>query len=221
MNDKITNVQERICNKEKETKIMKKQVALLFAMIVLTMGILSGCGGKVVSQEGTTEAKQEDNHNISITEGLKTGLAMSVSVDSSKDAGEEDGLVQADISVAAVTVDAEGRVVECVIDGAQGNVNFNKEGKITTDLASEIKTKQELGDAYGMKKASSIQKEWYEQADGFAAYCVGKTAEEISAIQEGDADLTASCTMHPGNFQWLVAKAIQNALGTGATAGSR
>ena len=81
----------------------------------------------------------------------------------------------------------------------------------------EIKTKNELGDEYGMKKASSIQKEWNEQAAAFAQYCLGKTADEITGIAAGedgkpaDADLAAGCTMHPGNFQWIMAAAIANA----------
>ena len=35
--------------------------------------------------------------------------------------------------------------------------------------------------------------------------------DEITAIAEGDADLTAGCTLHPGNFQWIMAAAIENA----------
>ena len=68
-----------------------------------------------------------------------------------------------------------------------------------------------------MKVASSIEKEWNEQAEAFASYCVGKTMDEIIAIAAGedgkpaDVDLAAGCTMHPGNFQWVMAAAIGNA----------
>ena len=46
-----------------------------------------------------------------------------------------------------------------------------------------------------MKKASAIGKEWYEQADAYAANLVGKTADEVKGIEAGAADLAASCTM--------------------------
>ena len=144
-------------------------------------------------------------------EGDAIGLGVNTMIDSSVNAGEEDGLAQAYVTVTGVTVDAEGKVTSAVIDAVQANVNFDATGKITTDLEAEIKTKNELGDDYGMRKASSIGKEWNEQAAAFATYCVGKTADEITAIAEGDADLTAGCTLHPGNFQWIMAAAIENA----------
>ena len=158
------------------------------------------------------------------SETLKTGLALMPSISDSKDVSEEDGLAQADVSMAAVTVDEDGRVVACTIDAVQVKINFDAEGKIVTDLETQFQTKQALGEDYGMKAASSIGKEWNEQADAFAKYCIGKTAEEISGIAAGedgkpaDVDLAAGCTMHPGNFQWLVVKAIGNAEVSNATA---
>jgi hypothetical protein len=147
----------------------------------------------------------------------KIGLGISANIEKSKDAGEEDGLMQAYVTVTGVTTDAEGKVTAAAIDAVQANINFDKTGKITTDLTAEIKTKNELGEEYGMKAVSSIGKEWNEQAAAFAAYCLGKTADEITGIAAGedgkaaDADLAAGCTMHPGNFQWLLAAAIGNA----------
>lgn len=193
---------------------MKKKTALLLVLVLILTGILAGCSGRVVYDGSLVKDKSDENQT---TDGLKTGLALMPSASNSKDAGDENGLAQADVSIAAVTVDADGKVVACSIDAVQVKINFDKTGKITTDLTAEIKTKNELGDDYGMKAASSIQKEWNEQAAAFAAYCVGKTAEEISGIAAGDdgkpadADLAAGCTMHPGNFQWLVAAAIGNA----------
>ncbi|MEE1086402.1 MAG: hypothetical protein U0L05_04445 [Schaedlerella sp.] len=188
---------------------MMKKTTLMLALVLTMAGILAGCSGRVVYDGSVVKEQQEQNAEV--TDGLKTGLALMPDSSSSADAGEEDGLAQADVSMAVVTVDADGKVVACAIDAVQIKINFDKEGKILTALDSQFKTKQELGEEYGMKKVSSIQKEWNEQADAFAAYCVGKTADEISAIAEGDADLTAGCTMHPGNFQWLVVKAIGNA----------
>ena len=69
-----------------------------------------------------------------------------------------------------------------------------------------------------MKKVSSIQKEWNEQVNAFADYCIGKTAKEVTGIavtQEGKAaeqDLAASCTIHILSLQALVAQAAENAV---------
>lgn len=204
---------------------MKKRIALLLGTVLMVSGILAGCGGTgdrvATKDETTTQAQQEETK----TEGVvKTGLAMIPTVDSSTDAGDEEGLAQANISIAAVTVDADGKVLACVIDAAQVKINFGKDGKLVTALDTEFPTKQELGEGYGMKAASSVGKEWNEQADAFAAFCVGKTSDEITGMEvtedglAADADLAASCTLHPGNFQYIVAKAIANATEGGAQA---
>ena len=94
---------------------------------------------------------------------------------------------------------------------------FTKEGKIATALDSQFQTKQELGEEYGMKAASSIGKEWNEQADAFAAYCVGKTIEEVSGIavseagKAEEADLASSVTISVADFISLVTEAVDNA----------
>ena len=175
---------------------MKKIVSLLLAM-VLVVGTLTACGSK--------------------SEPAKTGLAVVTSVGKSASAGEEDGLAQADSTIVAVLVGADGKILACDIDAAQTKVNFSAEGKLLTDVASTFKSKQELKTEYGMNAASSIGKEWNEQADDFAAYVVGKTADEVSGIAvdgEGlaaDADLISSVTVHIGPFIQVVGKALANA----------
>ena len=68
--------------------------------------------------------------------------------------------------------------------------------KLTSDVNAENKTKVELGDGYGMKKASSIGKEWFEQIAALEDWMMGKTVEEIKAVNtEEDADLKASVTV--------------------------
>jgi hypothetical protein len=68
-----------------------------------------------------------------------------------------------------------------------------------------------------MKKASAIGKEWYEQANAFAAYVTGKTLDEVNGITvtneglAGDADLASSVTVHVGDFLSIVNKAVTNA----------
>lgn len=155
---------------------------------------------------------------------LKTGLAITANISGSKDASADaDGKNDSSITVAAVTVDENGKVVACEIDILATTITFNASGAITSDINADVLTKAELKEDYNMIIASSIQKEWYEQANAFEDYCVGKTADEILGIAVNTEtgfvdDLATSCTMHPGNFQYVVADAIKNASVTGASA---
>lgn len=135
-----------------------------------------------------------------------------VTTRSGNDAGLESGQIQAYATVAALSFSDSDVITSCVIDAVQCNVGFDTSGLITTDLSSPILTKNQLGDDYGMKKASSIGREWYEQAAGFAAYITGKTPAEVAgtALTEkgtaADADLATSVTINLGAFLELVAK---------------
>lgn len=151
---------------------------------------------------------------------VKTGLSFVTSVSSSKD-----GQAQANIALTAVTVDDNGVITACIIDYIQAKIAFDETGKLTTDKATEFLSKNELGDGYGMRKASSIAKEWNEQAAAFAAYCVGKTLEEIKNMpvneknKPADVDLAASCTLAVSEFLPGVEDAVNNAAHMGAKKG--
>ena len=138
---------------------------------------------------------------------------MTTTLSSSKNAGEEAGLAQADVTLVAVTVDENGVIVQCVIDGVQAKVNFDNTGAITTDLTAAVQTKNQLGDAYGMGKYSPIGKEWNEQTASFCQYITGKTIDQVLGIainqdtKPADADLAASVTISIGSFLELVSQA--------------
>ncbi len=186
---------------------MKKVTALILAfMLVLGLTAIS------VSAEGE----------------LKTGLAAVTSLASSKAAAADaDGLAQTDAQVVAVTVDQDGKIVECVIDAIQAKIAFGADGSLKTDVATTFKTKNELGADYGMVKASGIGKEWFEQAAALAEYVKGKTVDEVLAIgvddekHPTDADLTSSVTMKIDSYVAAIAKAAQNAQSIGAGAGDK
>ena len=148
---------------------------------------------------------------------VKTGLSFVTSLTSSKD-----GQSQANIYITAVAVDENGVITQCVIDVIQGKIKFDETGKITTDKATEFQSKQELGDGYNMRGASSIKAEWNEQANAFAAYCVGKTAEQLQGIalnEQGQAvDIVASCTLTADEFLPSVLDAVAKAEHRGAKA---
>lgn len=132
--------------------------------------------------------------------------------DSTAAADGAEGLAQLNIDAAALT-EKDGVITSCMLDSLQGKVNFDASGVITTDLAAPMQTKNQLGEAYGMKAYAGAKYEWNEQAANFAAYVTGKTAAEVSgiAVAEGkpyDADLSASVTIKIGGFQSLIEKAM-------------
>ena len=109
----------------------------------------------------------------------------------------------------------DGKITSCYIDSVQAKIAFDATGTITTDLSAPVKTKNELGEGYGMKAWGGAIAEWNEQAASFAAYVTGKTAAEVEGIavtettKPADVDLSASVTIAIGGFQALIAKAMK------------
>lgn len=173
---------------------MKKIIAITLAAL-----LLAGCGASTV----------------------KTGLGNTISIAKSKDAtAEAGGVAQVDTMMAAVTVDGAGKIVGVQIDTAQVKVGFDATGKITADKAAALKTKRELGNDYGMKKASGIGKEWFEQVDDLQKWMVGKTSDQIKNMKvkevEGgkltdEADINTKVTVKITDFIETVTEAIANA----------
>jgi hypothetical protein len=190
---------------------MKKIISLLL-VVLLAAVVFTGCAPKAADPA---------------TVKVKTGFATITSIAKSKDAGEADGLAQADTMMAVVTVGTDGKIIDCKIDAAQSKANFNSKGEVTTALDTVFKTKNEMGTGYGMKGSSSIGKEWNEQAEGFAQYVIGKTLDEVKGIAvdeagyAADSDLKAKITVHIGDFINVVAKAVESAKELGATAADK
>ncbi|MFV0466177.1 MAG: hypothetical protein ACK5ML_08895 [Lachnospiraceae bacterium] len=220
-----------------------KKIAALLLCTALAVGALAGCGSSSTTTsetttseaatEAATEAVVETESAAAETEtaatetaggAAKTGFATINSISKSTSAtADAEGLAEVDTLAAAVLLDADGKIVACEIDSIQSKANFSAEGVITSDITAEVQSKNELGDAYGMKGSSAIGKEWFEQAEAFAQYVVGKTADEVAgiAINEegyaGDEDLIASVTVHIGDFVAVVQKAATNAKELGAS----
>lgn len=160
--------------------------------------------------------------------GLKLGIAIVTDNAASASAtADADGLNSSDITVAAVLLDENGVIVNCLIDCIQPRVNFNAKGEIVTESGTTFKSKMIKQEEYGMRKASAIGKEWFEQARFFCDYCIGKTADAISGIaldtanggsKPTDADITAGCTINVGDFIEAVTAACAGAEETGAKA---
>ena len=190
---------------------MKKRFALLLAAVLAVGTLATACGGN------NADAK------------VKVGLGAHVQLDySSKNAdaaaeeGKQDGKTQADLHVAAVTIDAEGKIVAVEVDSIQMSATFNTKGEVVNGVDQTFQTKKELKENYGMKGVSASMgvieggAEWNEQATNFEKFVVGKTAAEVEALLGSDGyptddTLKAGCTIKVNGLVNAVVRAIKDA----------
>lgn len=133
------------------------------------------------------------------------------------------GSVTVNTTMCALELDDAGKIAAVSFDIAQNKVGFDATGALTGELTGEHPTKKELGDGYGMKAASGIGKEWFEQAEALEDWCVGKTVEEVVTMPTydkgdghhtqvpDDVDLKTGCTIDVGSFLNALQKAADNA----------
>ena len=182
---------------------MKKILTLTVCMILAaTMLLAGGC------------AKTEKT--------LKFGSAVYVSAPATTDAtADKAGTGKIDITIAAVTVDADGKIVACALDTASNTVSFDATGKAIAN--TEFKTKYELGNDYNMVAYGGATKEWFEQADAFETVVAGKTLDEVKALMTAEAKgtdevINAGCTITISDFVNAIEKAYNAAADSSVTA---
>ena len=195
---------------------MKKMLVLVL-VFALSVFALAGCSSE--SKPPAENPAETPGEGVAVKVGLGVLNSIAKSKDYSVDAEKKETLAvgQVDTVIAAAMFDAEGRIVSVSIDNAQTRVNFDKDMKVTSDKTAEIKTKVERGDEYGMLKASKIGREWYQQIAELENWMVGKTIDEIRAMQLKDdkpdvPELTSLVTMSVGNYIAAVEKAYNNAV---------
>lgn len=181
---------------------MKKAMALTLCVILAFSMLLVGCSGKPAT--------------------LKFGAGVYVTAPTATDAtADKDGSGKVDVTVAAVSVDADGKIVACALDTASNTVSFTADGKAVAN--AEFKTKYELGKDYNMVAYGGATKEWYEQADAFETVVAGKTLAEVKALvaegNKGNEDvIAAGCTIMIHEFVGAIEKAYNAAAESDVTA---
>lgn len=180
---------------------MKKLICLVLATLMVIPFMFTACGSKA--------------------EALSFGLGVYTTVSSASDATEDvNGAGKATITVAAVTVDADGKIVDCILDTADFSVEYTVDGKAVAN--ESFQTKREQGDNYGMKawgtdfNGDGTIEEWYKQADAFAKLVSDKTLDEVKAlVVNGDKGteevINAGCTITVNEFVLAIEKAYNNA----------
>ncbi len=172
-------------------------------------------------QEAIVKAcNDEQGMSFTAAEGFKLGLAINSKADESVAAtAEEDGVVKMYSEFGAVVVDGEGKILAALTDATQPQIKINAAGEIVETVFKG--TKRELKEDYNMVAYSNATLEWYQQAQNFAEYAVGKTADELRAAEtvvneEGhqvfaDETLYASVSISVDGMIGVVAKAADNA----------
>ncbi|MBQ5312777.1 MAG: hypothetical protein J6K30_01835 [Oscillospiraceae bacterium] len=157
---------------------MKKFTALL------TAAALSIC--MTACSSNTDNNTNPDNIDSA---AYRIGIGSYTTTDSSYSSVEgENGTGVVSTTYATVVFDSNDIIKKVYIDQVESKVYFDAKGQIVTNGAdTNIRTKRELGDEYGMKSASPIGKEWYEQINGIESWLVGKNIRNIaSGVMNGN-----------------------------------
>lgn len=145
---------------------------------------------KAVKNAADSNVTKNDKLNVSI---------IAVQGENRKATEEADGVNEVEAAFSAAALDKDGKVVAMVSDALTASATFTTKGEVKDDLTKELLTKKELGDNYGMVAYGKAEKEWDEQAAAFDNICVGKTADEIAALEVngyGNNDVqSAGCTI--------------------------
>lgn len=163
---------------------------LATAGCTISIGDIVKALDKAVANAAASEAAAAD----------KLNLAFATSVSNTDATEEKNGTVDVTATIVAAVTDAEGKVVVAKTDAAQAKLTFDTAGVSTTDTTAELKTKGELGTAYGMSTYANTT-EWDAQAAEFDKALVGKTAADFAAFADetgyATGDLaTAGCTIN-------------------------
>ena len=195
---------------------MKKIISMI--LLLCMVFALAACGGTEApaedAAEAPTEAPAEEATEAPAEDaGTEATYTLGMGVVSNFDSSET-GNAQIDTTFAAIVTDADGKIVSCRLDVAQNKMNV-ADGLVTT--GNEYPTKMEKGTDYGMAPVSSIGAEWDAQAKAFEEFVVGKTVDEVAALETVlnesghnvavDETLFAGCTMDIVDFKAAVEKA--------------
>ena len=177
---------------------MKKLFSLILIVALLTL-TLAGCA-----------------HFYKSDYALMIGISTSQSLTSQPPENPTEFFSEVTHTVAAIVIDKDYKIVSCRIDCISVKAALDAEGNVFAadsrgNKLEAIKSKAELGSAYGMLTNSpyygSSLAEWDDQAKAFETYVKGKTREEVKNINTKDETLLAGCTIGVTDFM----KAIDNA----------
>ena len=207
---------------------MKK---ILSAAVIAALAIsLTACGCSASTDMNATSDPLEPSSDTASsgaggytdTETL-VGIGIVANTADSTEASESsDGSASFDLTACAVCVDSDGRIIDVRFDAIETGIGFDYAGAFTGDIESDIYTKRELGDDYGLGAVSGIGMNWHEQMDSFEDWLRGKTISEAMDMKlsyDGDRqipdedDLRSSVTISVSDQLKALEKAYADATG--------
>lgn len=173
--------------------------------------LLSGC---TIAVEAYRDAILRACENAKVL-GAAQGDRIALGVEAGNGAAnltardEKGVLAQVNTTLAVVTMDENTRVTSALVDETEPAVTVGADGTLTPP--ESVRTKLEQGDEYGMRSASELKKEWYEQSEGYCDHLKGKNLTEVAKVPTdgSDADLLAMCTISIEAMHKAVLKAMK------------
>lgn len=200
--------------------MMKKLLAMILCLVMVLA--LAACNnGTPNNGDNSNGGANGGTPAAPGLNGATTRIGLGMAVDSAVSPAEDDddGRAEAKVTTCALLLDQEGKILSVKFDCTEAIATYNKAGAVT--WPDTYKSKKELGYDYGLKKYSSIGKEWFEQVNALEDYCTGKTVSDVSSMQlkEEDgrmgvpaaAELTSTCTISCDQFIEALKKAEMSA----------
>lgn len=145
-----------------------KNTKLLLTALAIT-GLLAGCG-----KENSEVEKNNGHFGFGGVANYEVKAATDTKV----------GSVQTDITFASILLGKDGKIQQLRLDAVQVKVAADEDGAaLVRTNGADPKSKWELLEDYNMVGRSPIEKEWYEQAEAFENFAVGKTVAELAALE--------------------------------------
>ncbi len=116
----------------------------------------------------------------------KTGLGIHTHTNGTYGYSEgKNGQSAVSTTIVAAVFDKDGKIIDIKIDEVESKTGFDNTGRLTNYTDRAVVSKKELGNDYGMKAASSIGKEWYEQIETLEKWLVGKDVNTVISSARG------------------------------------
>ena len=154
---------------------------------------------------GCSNTTAPESSNTATAPVIKSGMGIKGTM-TSREAGEQAGALDTTVVTCGATFAEDGTILSVSWDTMEGKGAFDATGKLPNEIKPDILSKKEQGDAYGMKVASPIGKEWFEQIEALESYAVGKNVADVIATPvtasgaPDTEDLKSSCTISIGDF---------------------
>ena len=180
---------------------MRKLWLLCLALTLL----LTGCAGDTVIYQVACD--HEDEPQVTpppVVEpdrgpAVKTGLA----IITDRSASENAARAVFTATLAAVTVDDDGRICDAVLDGVYTTVAFDENGTVTGDITSALLSRGELAENYGVDRFTEEQEDWQETAEELIERVEGTAAAELGLLTGYPAEMVAALEKAANNARHL------------------